>query len=141
MLLLGGTAASYGPTPTTTWVVSGGTLGGGVVASVAVSGSTAYLGGNFRKVTWLLTPEHADLPAFLRQLRASLDAASGDTKVELAFVFEDRVAPIAETAQSLKWRISPDAFQQLRSHPAVAGVLAEARRPEMKEVKRWGKRG
>ena len=101
-----------------------------------------YLGGNIRKVTWLLSPEHAELPSFLRKLRTTLDAASGDTKVEMAFLFEDRVAPIAETANSLKWRITPEAYQQLRNHPAVAGVLAEARRPEMKEVKRWGnKRG
>ena len=99
-----------------------------------------YLGGNIRKVTWLLSPEHAELPGFLRKLRATLDAASGDTKVEMAFLFEDRVAPIAETANSLKWRITPEAYQQLRNHPAVAGVLAEARRPEMKEVRRWGKR-
>jgi len=102
----------------------------------------SYLGGNIRKVTWLLSPEHAGLPEFLRRLRTTLDAASGDTKVEMAFVFEDRVAPIAETANSLKWRITPEAYHQLRSHPAVAGILAEARRPELKEVKRWGnKRG
>ncbi len=102
----------------------------------------AYLPNNVRKVTWLLSPEHAGLPEFLRKLRTTLDAASGDTKVEMAFLFDDRVAPIAETANSLKWRITPEAYQQLRSHPAVAGVLAEARRPELKEVKRWGnKRG
>jgi hypothetical protein len=47
LLLLGGTASSYGPTPTSTWVVSGGSAGGGVVASTAISGSTAYVGGNF----------------------------------------------------------------------------------------------
>jgi hypothetical protein len=46
-LIVGGSASSYGPTPTSTWVVSGGTAGGGVVASTAVSGSTAYVGGNF----------------------------------------------------------------------------------------------
>ncbi len=100
-----------------------------------------YLG-NIRKVTFLVTPEHAELPDFLRTLRKSIDAANGDTKVELAFLFEGRVAPIAETSTALKWRISPDAFQKLRNHPAVAGVLAEARTPELKEVKRWGnKRG
>ncbi len=100
-----------------------------------------YLGGNIRKVTWLLSPAHAELPEFLRKLRATLDATSGDTKVEMAFLFEDRVAPIAETANSLKWRITPEAYLQLRNHPAVAGVLAEARRPEMKEIKRWGRKG
>jgi DNA polymerase-3 subunit alpha len=99
-----------------------------------------YLG-NIRKVTWLLTPEHEELPDFLRQLRTTLNAASGDTKVEMAFLFENRVAPIAEVAGALKWRIVPDAFQRLRAHPAVVGLLAEARTPELKEVKRWGKRG
>lgn len=99
-----------------------------------------YLG-QIRKVTFLVTPDHAQLPEFLRTLRKSIDAANGDTKVELAFLFDDRVAPIAETSTALKWRIQPDSFQQLRNHPAVAGVLAEARTPELKEVKRWGKRG
>jgi DNA polymerase-3 subunit alpha len=100
-----------------------------------------YLG-HIRKVTWLVTPEHVQLPDFLRSLRKSIDAANGDTKIELAFLFDGRVAPIAETSTALKWRVNPDAFQQLRNHPAVAGVLAEARTPELKEVKRWGsKRG
>ncbi len=99
-----------------------------------------YLPGNVRKIIWLLTPDHAELPDFLRQLRTTIDGANGDTKIELAFVFGDRVAPIAETSYALKWRVTPAAFQQLRSHPSVAGVLAEARSPELKEVKRWGKR-
>jgi DNA polymerase-3 subunit alpha len=99
-----------------------------------------YLG-HIKKVTWLLTPDHPHLLDFLRALRRTIDAANGDTKVELAFLFEGRVAPIAETSTALKWRITPDAFQQLRGHAAVAGVLAEARTPELKEVKRWGRKG
>jgi DNA polymerase-3 subunit alpha len=102
----------------------------------------AYLQNNIRKVTWLVTPDHPELPDFLRQLRAAIDAANGDTKIELAFLFDDRAAPIAEAASALRWRIMPDAYQRLRAHPAVAGVLAEARTPELKEVRRWGgKRG
>ena len=50
MLALAGGASSFGPTASSTWVVSGGQSGGGVVASTAVSGSTAYLGGNFTYV-------------------------------------------------------------------------------------------
>ena len=99
-----------------------------------------YLG-NIRKVMWLLTPEHPHLPDFLRTLRKTIDAANGDSKVELAFLFEGRVAPIAEMSTALKWRITPEAFQRLRGHDAVAGVLAEARTPELKEVKRWGRKG
>ena len=45
-LALGVGASSYGPAPTTTWVVSGG-VSGGTVEAVAISGSTAYLGGDF----------------------------------------------------------------------------------------------
>ena len=66
MLSLGGTASSYGPTPAGTWVVSGGTVGGGVVASVVISGSTAYLGGNFGYVG----PETGSF--------VSVDSTSGD---------------------------------------------------------------
>ena len=48
----GGAFAAYGPppTPSTAWVVSGGGLGTGTVKSIAVSGSTAYIGGNFSYV-------------------------------------------------------------------------------------------
>lgn len=98
-----------------------------------------YLG-HIRKITWLLSPEHRLVPDFLRQLRKSIDAANGDTKIEIAFLFDGRVAPIAETSTALKWRINPSVFQELRAHPAVAGVLAEARPPELKEERRWGKK-
>src|SRR5262245_32807391 len=66
MVALGGNASGYGPTPAGTWVVSGGSVGGGVVASVATSGSTAYLGGNFDYVG----PETGSF--------VPVDSASGD---------------------------------------------------------------
>jgi hypothetical protein len=47
LLLAGGSALGYAPPALSTWVVSGGSAGGGTVNAVAVSGSTAYLGGNF----------------------------------------------------------------------------------------------
>ena len=55
MLALGGSALSFGPAASSTWVVSGGsgavgTDGGGGVNSTVVSGSTAYLGGDFAYV-------------------------------------------------------------------------------------------
>jgi len=100
----------------------------------------AYLPGQVRKVTWLLTPDHPELDAFLRRLREAIDAANGDTKVELAFLFDGRIAPIAEMSFALKWRVAPETFQQLRSHPAVAGALVESRPPELKEQRRWGKK-
>jgi len=100
----------------------------------------SYLSNNLRKVTWLLSPTHPELPDFLKQLRTTINGSGGDTRVELAFLFENRVAPVAEAPASLNWRVAPAAYQALRSHPAVAGILAEARRPELKEVKRWGKK-
>ncbi len=100
----------------------------------------AALPGLVRKVTWLLHPDHAALPDFLQKLRAAIEGASGDTRIELAFVFGDRAAPVAEVAPSLTWRVAPERFHELRAHPAVAGTLVEARRVELKEQKRWGNR-
>jgi DNA polymerase-3 subunit alpha len=93
-----------------------------------------------RKVTWLLHPAHRDLPAFLRLLRETLNRQTGDTRVEFAFMFEDRVASIAEASQSLSWKLSAPVFQQLRAHPAVAGVQLETKRLELKQERRWAKR-
>ncbi|HTL68940.1 MAG TPA: DNA polymerase III subunit alpha [Lacunisphaera sp.] len=99
-----------------------------------------YLPTAVRKVTWLLKPDHPDLPDFLKKLRAAIDAANGDTRVELAFLFEERAAPVAEVASSLNWRVAPTVFQELRAHAAVAGTVVEPRRPELKEQRRWAKR-
>ncbi len=100
----------------------------------------AYLPNNIRKVTWLLQPDHPGVADFLPKLRRAIDAANGDSKVEIAFLFDGRIAPIAETSFALKWRVTGPAFQELRHHPAVAGALIETRAPELKEVRRWGKR-
>ncbi|MBP6865476.1 MAG: DNA polymerase III subunit alpha [Candidatus Didemnitutus sp.] len=100
----------------------------------------AYLPSNIRKVTWLLQPDHPGVTDFLPKLRKAIDAANGDTKVEIAFLFEGRVAPIAETSFALKWRVTGPAFQELRHHAACVGALIETRALELKEVRRWGKR-
>jgi DNA polymerase-3 subunit alpha len=96
--------------------------------------------GLVRKVTWLLHPTHRDLPGFLRELRETLNVQVGDTRVEFAFVFDGRVAPFAEASTALTWKINAASFQQLRAHPAVAGVLIETRRLELKEDRRWKKK-
>ena len=94
-----------------------------------------------RKITWLLRPDHPETPAFLRALRAAVDASYGDTRIEFAAVFEDRVAAVAEAAAGLGWRVSAEQFQQLRGHPAVAGALVEVKRLQLKEARRWARRG
>lgn len=100
----------------------------------------AHLPGAIRRVTWVLRPGHAETADFLERLRRAIDAANGDAKVELAFLFEDRVTPVAETSSALKWRVTGPAFQALRAHPACAGAVVEARPPELKETRRWGRR-
>jgi DNA polymerase-3 subunit alpha len=96
--------------------------------------------GLVKKVTWLIHPTHREVPAFLQQLRETLNKQVGDTRVEFAFLFEGRVAPIAEASTALSWKLNAPSFQQLRSHPAVAGVLIETRALELKEDRRWKKR-
>jgi len=61
--------------------------------------------------------------------------------VEFAFIFEDRIAPVAEASTALSWKLNATTFQSLRSHPAVAGVQLETRRLELKQDRRWAKRG
>ena len=100
----------------------------------------AFVSGAVRKVTWLLHPAHRELPAFLRLLRDTLNTQVGDTRVEFAFVFDDRVAPIAEASTALAWKLNAPTFQQLRAHPAVAGVQLETKRLELKQDRRWSKR-
>jgi DNA polymerase-3 subunit alpha len=93
-----------------------------------------------RRVTWLLRPAHRELPAFLRLLRETVVQQTGDTRVEFAFLFEDRIAPVAEASHALAWRINAPVFQQLRAHPAVAGVQLETRRLELRPDRRWARR-
>ncbi|HTO04449.1 MAG TPA: hypothetical protein VL069_12140, partial [Opitutus sp.] len=95
---------------------------------------------NVREVVWLLHPEHPELPAFLHQLRETLNKQTGDTRVEFAFVFENRAAPYAEASTALTWKINAASFQALRGHPAVAGVQFETRKLELKPDRRWSKR-
>jgi DNA polymerase-3 subunit alpha len=100
----------------------------------------AQVAGLVKKVTWLLHPTHPGVSAFLQTLRETLNKQVGDTRVEFAFVFEDRAAPVAEASTALTWKLNAPSFQTLRAHPAVAGVLIETRRLELKDDRRWKKR-
>jgi DNA polymerase-3 subunit alpha len=100
----------------------------------------AFVGSNLEKVRWLLHPAHPQLGEFLHRLRETLNSQVGDTRVEFAFVFADRVAAVAEASGALAWKLNAPAFQELRAHPAVAGVQLEAKRLELKQDRRWSKR-
>ena len=101
----------------------------------------SFVSGSIRRLTWLLHPAHPKLTEFLRLLRETVTAATGDTRIEIGFLFDDHVAPVAETSSALSWRLSSAVFQQLRAHPAVAGVQIETKRLELKQDRRWAKRG
>jgi DNA polymerase-3 subunit alpha len=73
-------------------------------------------------------------------LRDTLNKQGGDTRVEFGFLFEDRVASIAEVSGALSWKLNAPAFQALRAHPAVAGVQIETKRLELKNDRKWSKR-
>ncbi len=93
-----------------------------------------------KKVTWLLHPAHPELPDFLRLLRETLNKQVGDTRVEFAFMFEKRIAPHAEASTALTWKLNGATFQQLRAHPAVAGVQLQTRALELKNDRKWSKK-
>ncbi|MDP3073422.1 MAG: DNA polymerase III subunit alpha [Opitutaceae bacterium] len=92
-----------------------------------------------RKTTWILRPAHPEVGAFLHDLRTTLDRQVGETRLEFAFLFEGRVAPVAETSTALAWKLNAPAFQALRAHPAVAGAVIQTRPLELKQDRRWKK--
>ncbi|MDF9826702.1 DNA polymerase-3 subunit alpha [Ereboglobus sp. PH5-10] len=85
-----------------------------------------FIAQNIRRITWLLKPDHPELPEFLKALRKTLDQTPGKTETSFAFLFEDRVAPIAEAADSLAWTFTTECFNQIRNHPAVLGAQIHA---------------
>jgi DNA-directed DNA polymerase III (polc) len=102
----------------------------------------SYTAANIRRIGWLLKPDHPQLTEFLRLLRTTLDRNAGDTRIDLGFVFENRVTALSEASSALGFRFNPDAYKTLRQHPAVAGIQVETRRLELKNDRRWGpKRG
>ena len=101
-----------------------------------------YTSANVKRIQWLLHPGHPQTADYLRLLRQTLEKHNGDTRIELGFVFEDRVAVISEASSALGFRFHPDAYKPLRHHPAVAGLQVETRRLEIKNDRKWGpKRG
>lgn len=90
------------------------------------------LPGLIKKICWILDPEK-DCAGFMEKLRETLDAAFGDTAIQIGFLTDGRHAAIAETGRSLSWRVDPIAFRRLRSHPAVIGVQIETAPMVVKE--------
>ncbi|MBC8010913.1 MAG: DNA polymerase III subunit alpha, partial [Burkholderiales bacterium] len=98
----------------------------------------SYTIANVKRIQWLLHAGHPRTNEFLTRLRDTLDKHNGDTKIELGFVFENRVTAISEASSALGFRFHPDDFKPLRQHPAVAGLQVETRRLELKNDRKWG---
>lgn len=98
----------------------------------------AAVASNVRRVCWILKPGHPELIGFFNLLRETLNEYVGETKVELAFLLEDRVAPVAELSNALQWKVFGRSFQKLRKHPAVVGVQLDTKLLELKQERRWG---
>jgi DNA polymerase-3 subunit alpha len=92
------------------------------------------------QITWLLRPDHPETPAFLRQMREIINRQPGGCHMAFGFVFDGAVAPVAEVSHALSWKLNPALLQELREHPAVAGVQIEAKRLELKPDRRWGRK-
>ena len=100
----------------------------------------AYVMSNVKRVTWLLHPDHKQLHDFLRTLRTILDKNVGETKTSLGFLFEDRITALSDVSGALGWKLTPAKFQELRAHPAVAGVQLETKHLEIADDRKWSKR-
>jgi DNA polymerase-3 subunit alpha len=100
-----------------------------------------FVSGIVKRVTWLVNPQHPQLNDFLHALRDTLNKNVGDTKISIAFVFENRATAVSDTSTALGWKLNPGKFQELRRHPAVVGVEIETKYLELKQDRRWAKRG
>jgi len=96
-----------------------------------------YVANNIVRITWLLHPAHVGTLPFLTRLRDAMNAHPGETRSQIGFLMEDRVAPLAETSAALGWKLSGPVFQSLRAEMCVAGVQIESRPLEIKETRRW----
>ncbi len=137
--------AAYAPNllPESPVLVQGNVIGGNDGTRINIKECYPldnFVTGIVKKVTWLLHPSHPELPAFFRLLRDTINRQTGDTRMEFAFVFDDRAAPVAEVSGALGWKLTAPVFQSLRAHPAVAGVQLETKRLELKQDRRWSKR-
>jgi DNA polymerase-3 subunit alpha len=92
-----------------------------------------------QKVVWLLHPGHPEAPGFLGRLREEINRQPGHTRVEFALMLDDRIAPVAEASATLTWKVTASAFQELRAHPAVAGVQLQTK-PLALKPGRWGRK-
>lgn len=92
-------------------------------------------------VTFFLRNEEETICGFARDLRAFLEGSEGPTRIELAIETAPGEALYAQIAPSLRCRLNPDNYKELRSHPAVTRIAAQARALEAPPKPKWARGG
>jgi len=100
----------------------------------------AYVMSNVKRVIWILHPDHPQLNDFLKTLRETLNKQVGSTLTSLGFLFEDRITALSDVSSALGWKLTPAKFQELRTHPCVAGVQIETKHLEIADDRKWSKK-
>lgn len=73
------------------------------------------------RVEWILRL-HEETDDFLKEIAKQAQENHGNTDLRIGFLLDEKHILTADIAESLKWRLCPDTFQKLRSHPSVVGA-------------------
>ena len=78
------------------------------------------------RVEWILHPV-PEADGFLKEIVKQAQENRGSTDLRIGFLLEGKHILTADIAESLNWRLCPDTFQRLRSHPSVVGARVTAK--------------
>ncbi len=92
-----------------------------------------------KHITWILDPKQ-DTDRFFYAYREALDATRGNTTSDLAFRLDDDTIVTAPAASSLRWKVNPEQWADLRSLPAVVGCMIQTAPVTLKKKERRWKR-
>lgn len=92
-------------------------------------------------VTFFLRNDEEAICDFAKDLRAFLDSSEGSTRIELAIETAPNQALYADIAPSLKCRLTPDNYKDLRRHRAVTRIAAKTRGVEAPPKPKWARGG
>lgn len=78
------------------------------------------------RITWILQPNEQS-QAFLKKLRQAVQSEPGETQIVLTFRIPPDFYLRAEVAGSLRWKVQPETFEQLRKMPGVIDCRVHTR--------------
>lgn len=88
-------------------------------------------------LTFYLKPDEPHFSEFVDELSDYLQHNEGPTEVKLAVMVEPGKALMADVAQSLRCRMTADAFKKLKRYPAVYKVVGEGKKVPAPERRKW----